>query len=504
MILSLRFLAYLFLAVCFSAQGFADSFVQFDRGKVFVCDVVDLRAPPPQLSSERCEQRSETEITLHQSTKWIIGEITPTPALLAEGEPIGLFIAAKASARIYLNGEALAENGVPAFTQDTERAGHLDFVHYIPASALRTGPNRIAILMSGHHSLNGATQSLLTLGFFPFERAPYHERGAAIFAILMLGMFLVAAIYASVLAVLGVNRLETIALAGTSIFASGQVIAETMRSFWAYPYYVHDIRLYAIVFCGLGVGLTLVGHTLYQLNSRRPGTILVATLLITLLGVFGVSGFDAKASMAILLPCLVAILVSLIGATAADHRRLIYAAIFSVFTAANLLDPGFFLDAAYFAILAAAIWILSAFQALAFVSAIKENERGDRARRRLEQLLARKSDLDPTPLVVRHSGRMERFPMDDIIALEAAGDYVNLHIESGRTVLANASLTALENELTDTFIRVHRSYIANADKIVSLKRLPQGTGELVLVSGTRIPVSRRILPKLRKSLTSES
>jgi DNA-binding LytR/AlgR family response regulator len=221
------------------------------------------------------------------------------------------------------------------------------------------------------------------------------------------------------------------------------------------------------------------------------------------LGVFGVTGFDAKASMAILLPCLVAILVSLVGATPSEHRRLIYAAVFSVFIAANILDPGFFLDAAYFAILAAAIWILSAFQAVAFVNAIKENERGDHVRRRLEHLLARKSDLQTPPLVVRHSGRMERFPMDDIIALEAAGDYVSLHVGSGRKVLANASLTALESELPDNFIRVHRSFLVNADKIVSLKRLPQGTGELVLTAGTTIPVSRRILPQLRKSLQSE-
>jgi DNA-binding LytR/AlgR family response regulator len=93
--------------------------------------------------------------------------------------------------------------------------------------------------------------------------------------------------------------------------------------------------------------------------------------------------------------------------------------------------------------------------------------------------------------------------MDDIIALEAAGDYVSLHVGSGRKVLANASLTALESELPDNFIRVHRSFLVNADKIVSLKRLPQGTGELVLTAGTTIPVSRRILPQLRKSLQSE-
>jgi len=496
-------LVFVLFAVAWSPPGAADPFVQFDEEKVFVCKVADLRETPPDPSSERCEPRNEAEISLHQTTNWIIGDITPPSALLNQDEPIGLFMAAKASARIYLNGEVLAENGTPAFERALERPGAIDFVYYIPSSDLHEGPNQIAVMMSGHHSLTGSTQSLLTLGFFPFERAPYHERGAAIFSTLMLGVFLVAAIYASVLARLGINRLETLALAGTSIFASGQVIAESMRSFWAYPYYVHDIRLFAIVFCGLGVGLTLVGHTLHQFKSRRPRAILIATLLSTLLGLAGVSGFDAQASVAILLPCLAAILVAITGTHSNLRRRLIYVAAFSIFIAANVLDPGFFLDAAYFAILGAVIWTLSAFQAVAFVNAIQENERGDQARRRLEHLLAKKSHLESPPLVVRHSGRMERFPIDDIISLEGAGDYVNLHVDSGRTVLVNASLAALEKELPDNFLRVHRSHIVNADKIVSLTRLPQGTGELVLSTNTKVPVSRRILPGLRKSLESE-
>ena len=503
MVSSFRFLIFVLAAICWTLPAFADSFVQFDRDEVFVCEVSDLRALPPDPLSAQCERRNETEINLHRRTVWIIGDVTPSPALLSDSQPIGLFLAAKAASRVYLNGKLLAENGEPAFDRETEQPGSLDFVFHVPASNLRAGPNRVAVLMSGHHSHNGATRSLLTLGFFTFQDAPYHERGSAILAVLMLGVFLVAAVYASVMARLGINRPETLALAGTSVFASIQVVAETLRSFWLYPYDVHDLRLLVIILCGLGVGLTLVGHTVYRFRHDRPRAILTGTFFITLLGVLSVSGFDAKAAIAILLPSLVAALVALIGPGPIDRRRLIYIAVFLIFAGTNILDPGFFLDTAYFAILAAIICILSAFQAVAFVNAIRENERGDHVRRRLEHLLAKKADLPPAPLVVRHSGRMERFPIDDIAALVAAGDYVDLQLVSGRSVLIKTSLAALQKELPDNFLKVHRSYIVNADKIISLTHRPHGTGELSLSTNAKIPVSRRILPKLRKSLSAE-
>ena len=72
--------------------------------------------------------------------------------------------------------------------------------------------------------------------------------------------------------------------------------------------------------------------------------------------------------------------------------------------------------------------------------------------------------------------------------------------EDGRTVLYNGPLAALEESLPETFIRVHRSHIVNADFVQSLERDPGGAGRLYLAGGAAIPVSRRIMPAVRSAL----
>ncbi|MEO0452377.1 MAG: LytTR family DNA-binding domain-containing protein [Pseudomonadota bacterium] len=480
----------------------ADEFVQFDRNEVYICAVIDLNAPPPDPVTDQCERRDEAQLNLHGETVWVIGEITLPETVRQDSEPIGFTLSAKAASRVYLNGRLLTQNGVPGFDQAEEQPGAIDFVQFVPRTTLREGPNQIAIAMSGHHSLTGATRSVLTLGFFAFERAPYHERDAAFVGMLMLGVFLLSALYAGVLAGYGTDQSLALTLAGTSLFAAGQVIAESLRAVWAYPYFVHDLRLFALIGCGLGVGLTLLAHTLRQFSSGRPRAILAGTLLGTLGAVVLVDGFDQKASVAMLLPSLVAGLVSIFPLHRLNRTRVLYAIAFASFAVVNLLDPGAFLDLTYFSMLAAMILFLSVFQARAFVEVIRTHEKGELARRQLEHVLDEQSADARPPLTVRHSGRIERIATAEILAVEAAGDYVNLKLVSGRVLMLSRSLSDLEKDLPPRFLRVHRSHIVNADQIASLKRRRGGTGELLLKPGDVVPVSRRAMPGLRESLES--
>ena len=153
--------------------------------------------------------------------------------------------------------------------------------------------------------------------------------------------------------------------------------------------------------------------------------------------------------------------------------------------------------------LAAMILFLSVFQARAFVEVIRTHEKGELARRQLEQLLDEKASDSAAPLMVRQSGRMERIAIEEILALEAAGDYVNLKLVSGRILMLSRTLSDLEKDLPARFLRVHRSHIVNATQISSLKRLRSGTGELLLKTGDSVPVSRRAMPGVRKSLGAD-
>ena len=53
-------------------------------------------------------------------------------------------------------------------------------------------------------------------------------------------------------------------------------------------------------------------------------------------------------------------------------------------------------------------------------------------------------------------------------------------------------------------LRVHRSHIVNTAFVDALERDPSGVGRLLLSNGAAVPVSRRIMPKVRSALSAEA
>jgi len=77
---------------------------------------------------------------------------------------------------------------------------------------------------------------------------------------------------------------------------------------------------------------------------------------------------------------------------------------------------------------------------------------------------------------------------------------VALDLVDGRQILHSGRLQELEEILPSSFLRVHRSHIVNTAFVQSLERESGGIGRLIMTEGEPIPVSRRILPKVRTIL----
>lgn len=101
---------------------------------------------------------------------------------------------------------------------------------------------------------------------------------------------------------------------------------------------------------------------------------------------------------------------------------------------------------------------------------------------------------------VRSVGRIEQIRVGDILWLESAGNYVELHLAS-RTVLHRITLTRLEVLLAPgEFVRVHRVAVVRRDQIASLATTGDGTYQLRLRCGDTVPVSERYLGALKTSM----
>jgi len=84
---------------------------------------------------------------------------------------------------------------------------------------------------------------------------------------------------------------------------------------------------------------------------------------------------------------------------------------------------------------------------------------------------------------VKDSGVLKRITIDDILYLEAMGDYVKIFTPQ-KFHIVHATLKSIEEKLPDSkFMRVHRSYIVAINKIDYIE---EGT---INIKGTAVPVA---------------
>jgi two-component system LytT family response regulator len=101
---------------------------------------------------------------------------------------------------------------------------------------------------------------------------------------------------------------------------------------------------------------------------------------------------------------------------------------------------------------------------------------------------------------VRSVGRIEQIRVADILWIESAGNYVELHL-AGRTVLHRITLNRLETLLApEDFLRVHRGAIVRRGEIARLDSVGDGTYRLTLRCGATVAVSERYLGAVKSAM----
>jgi len=310
------------------------------------------------------------------------------------------------------------------------------------------------------------------------------------------------------MALRGERREASTILTLFSLFMAAQLIAETSRGMVGYAYPLHDLRLFAIVgfatlssliflayslkrFSGLGVALRwgLVGGV---------GVIVSTVIVLT-------PSYDPKAMLGIFVP----VVFSIFGFAWWAFKRKPAAWLFllgalglsvSLFQFENgFLDTHVFYAGSIFLIL------LFFEQAQMLIRVRRQIATTTAQVERLEMALQQARQRDnPAELQLTSAGKVERLSTTAIAHLAAAGDYVEIHFGEGKSGLYTASLNELEAKLPDTFLRVHRSHIVNTAFVITLTRDANGVGTLALSTGTSIPVSRRIMPRVRSVLLADS
>lgn len=101
---------------------------------------------------------------------------------------------------------------------------------------------------------------------------------------------------------------------------------------------------------------------------------------------------------------------------------------------------------------------------------------------------------------VRDGSRVSIIPVGKLDYVEAQDDYVALASE-GKKHLKQQTIASLETALDPSrFLRVHRSYIVNLERVAKIEPYSKDSHVAVLTTGAQLPVSRAGYARLREFL----
>lgn len=133
----------------------------------------------------------------------------------------------------------------------------------------------------------------------------------------------------------------------------------------------------------------------------------------------------------------------------------------------------------------------------------------ERARERMGQKMPPPAELAveargpskfPARLVVKDGAKVHVIPTERLDYAEAQDDYVALHSE-GKTYLKQQTISSLEGTLDpQQFVRIHRSYIVNLERIARIEPFTKDSRIAVLADGAQLPVSKAGYDRLKSML----
>lgn len=103
-------------------------------------------------------------------------------------------------------------------------------------------------------------------------------------------------------------------------------------------------------------------------------------------------------------------------------------------------------------------------------------------------------------IVIKDGTRVHIIPVAKLDYVEAQDDYVALH-SGGKSYLKQQTISSLESGLDPSrFIRIHRSYIVNLERVAKMEPYTKESRVAVLADGTQLPVSRAGYSRLAELL----
>mgnify|MGYP001562033319 CR=1 FL=1 len=152
----------------------------------------------------------------------------------------------------------------------------------------------------------------------------------------------------------------------------------------------------------------------------------------------------------------------------------------------------------------AADYLLKPFSKERFNEAVGQARKklGANSAKRLDAIIeeSRLANKPVERILIRDGAKVHIIPSEKIDYIEAQDDYVAIKAE-GKNHLKQTTLSTLEEELdSNKFIRIHRSFILNIERLSKIEPYAKDSRVAILTDGTRLQVSRAGYARLKQYL----
>lgn len=397
-----------------------------------------------------------------------------------------LRITGTASSEAWLDDVFIGANGRPGTSARTEIPGRYEVEYPLPRHAGGLEGAEITLRLSSFHGGARLAQPMSAIKIVP-------ARDALMRAQIAVNLALVGILLASTFGFGVIHRLRrtrsSLLLTGMAATSAMLAALEALPFLVHYAYPFHLWRLIGLWLLTVAFSTLMVLYcTLGLKNPIRHRLMWGAALAAGAVG--SAASFDLK----ILGTLGVAVVVAVAARAVGPRRRLSWSV--RLYLGSALLLA--LLSLAFFAELFHLLLIASLLVPMLMLQ-VARVARDDLSR---ERAFARAAS-PPDRLAVTAGRRVTLVTISDIVAIRGADDYVEVVLLDGRRLLHAGRLDHLEAELPSTFVRIHRSVIANLHYAEGLDR-DGGNWRLMLRACGAVRVSRARVGDVRSALLPAS
>jgi hypothetical protein len=418
------------------------------------------------------------ELQLPNDHAWLRAVFTvPVASTGPDASPLGLYLSGTFSARVFWNDQEIGSKGLPAEDPESESAGPIDAILHVPADIVAPGNNTALLELSSHlrqHSLNSIIHGSEKLpGLRLASYSSEIRRPIAYYSAPLLGfILLVITTFVIVSTNIHERRLALVMVVSLLVAAS----AELFRAIYAYPYELHMLRLGLVASALMVFACTLPFYFGRRGGLRMPVSGLLAGTAAGIVATLWI-GPPQDIVHAVLWASVPASIVLIWRSPHVSHgNRFFKTSALACLLLSLSLDKDLFFDQYLYAAVVPLLAVIC------------------------RPMSVRKSLPRPAHLLVSSAGRTRIVDCKDILTIQGAGNYSQIRLASGETILDDRSLKDLLTLLPTNFIRAHRSHLVNLDAVHELRSLGAGKYELLLSHQQRCPLSRTHVKTVRESL----